>query len=228
MLSSILAALRDLPARELRGVLLKSLGITVGLLLVVGVGLDALVSALVTVPYPWLSTALGLLTGLGLLAGAVFLIVPVTALVAGLFVDEVAASVERRWYPEEPAGRPLPFAVGIAEAVRFALLAGAVNLGVLLLLLVPGINIAAFFLANGYLLGREYFELAAGRFRPPAEAKALRRRHAGRVFLAGLAVALFVAIPFVNLLTPLFATALLVHVHKDVEAIEAGRAAVTA
>jgi uncharacterized protein involved in cysteine biosynthesis len=52
------------------------------------------------------------------------------------------------------------------------------------------------------------------RFRPPAEAKALRKRHGSEVFGAGLLIALFVSIPILNLATPLFGTALMVHMHK--------------
>ena len=94
------------------------------------------------------------------------------------------------------------------------------NIVALFLLLVPGVNIAAFFLVNGYLLGREYFEFAAMRFREEAEAKALRRRNFGTVFLAGLVIAAFLAVPILNLLTPLFAAALMVHLHKMVSAGE--------
>ena len=70
------------------------------------------------------------------------------------------------------------------------------------------------FLANAYLLSREYFLLAAMRFRPPPEAKAMRRAHRRQIFLAGLLIALFVSIPIVNLATPLFAMAMMVHMHK--------------
>ncbi len=70
------------------------------------------------------------------------------------------------------------------------------------------------FLANAYLLGREYFELAAMRFRTPHDAKALRKANAAYVFLAGMAIAVFVAIPLVNLATPIFAMAYMVHIHK--------------
>ncbi|MBN9069914.1 MAG: cysteine biosynthesis protein CysZ, partial [Rhizobiales bacterium] len=66
--------------------------------------------------------------------------------------------------------------------------------------------------------GREYFEFAAMRFHEEPEAKALRRRNFGTVFLAGLVIALFLAVPVVNLLTPLFAAALMVHLHKMVSA----------
>lgn len=85
----------------------------------------------------------------------------------------------------------------------------------------PGINIAAFFVVNGYLLGREFFEFAAMRFRDEAEAKALRRRNAGTVFVAGLVIAAFLAVPLLNLLTPLFAAAMMVHLNKLVSAREA-------
>jgi uncharacterized protein involved in cysteine biosynthesis len=52
------------------------------------------------------------------------------------------------------------------------------------------------------------------RFRPPDEAKALRKRHAATVYVGGLIIAAFVSIPIVNLTTPLFAMAFMVHVHK--------------
>ena len=90
------------------------------------------------------------------------------------------------------------------------------NLVALMLLLVPGINLVAFYIANAYLLGREYFELAALRYRTYEEARLVRRINGGRVFLAGLLVALMVSIPIVNLLTPLFATSLMVRLHKRV------------
>ncbi|HOT34123.1 MAG TPA: hypothetical protein PLW15_06725, partial [Rhodoglobus sp.] len=51
--------------------------------------------------------------------------------------------------------------------------------------------------------------------RPVAEAKSMRRRNAARVFTAGLVIAAFVSIPIVNLATPLFAMAFMVHMHKQ-------------
>ena len=73
-----------------------------------------------------------------------------------------------------------------------------------------------FFLATAYVQGRIYFELAAMRFHPAAEAKRLRKHHAGTLFVAGLFIAAFVSIPVLNLATPLFATAFMVHVHKQI------------
>ena len=78
------------------------------------------------------------------------------------------------------------------------------------------VGVVIFFLAASFLLGREYFELAAMRFRSPAEAKDLRRAHNDTVFVAGMLIAAFVSIPVLNLATPLFGVALMAHMHKKV------------
>ncbi len=98
--------------------------------------------------------------------------------------------------------------------MRTALLAGLVYLISVPFLLFAGFGAVIFFLATAYLLGREYFELAAMRFRPPAEAKHLRKRHQGTVFVAGMFIAAFVSVPILNLATPLFGVAFMVHMHK--------------
>ena len=85
---------------------------------------------------------------------------------------------------------------------------------VLPFLLLAGLGVIILFLANAYLLGREYFELAALRYRPLEEVRAMRRRHAFYLFLAGLPIAAFVSVPIVNLLTPLFGAAYMVRIHK--------------
>ena len=97
----------------------------------------------------------------------------------------------------------------------------------MLIWFVPGVGLAAFFIANTILLGREYFELAASRFRPLPEVRAMRARHIGTVTLAGAIIACMVVVPILNLLTPLFGTILMVHVHKRLaaRAIPAGQPA---
>jgi CysZ protein len=90
------------------------------------------------------------------------------------------------------------------------------------LLLAPGINVFAFLAANGYLLGREYFELAAMRYRSFEDARAMRRRFGLHVFVAGLLIAGFVAVPLLNLFTPLFATAFMTRLHRRLSAEATG------
>jgi uncharacterized protein involved in cysteine biosynthesis len=79
---------------------------------------------------------------------------------------------------------------------------------------IAGAGFIAFFLATAWLLGREYFILAAMRFRPASEAAVMRKQNGGIVFIAGLLIAAFVSIPIVNLATPLFGMAFMVHLHK--------------
>ena len=108
----------------------------------------------------WLSLVAAIIAGIGLALGLALLIAPVTAIIAGLFLDDVAETVERTSYPLDPPGKAVPALQSIMLALKFFLVVIAGNLIALLLLLVPGINIGAFFLVNGYLLGREFFEFA--------------------------------------------------------------------
>lgn len=164
----------------------------------------------------WLTFIFAILAGIGLALALALLIAPVTAIVAGLFLDDVAEVVEKGNYPSDPPGRALPMGEALVSSLKFFGVIIVGNIVALFLLLVPGINLVAFFLVNGYLLGREFFEFAAMRFRPPAEARAFRVKHRTTVFMAGLVIAGFLAVPFLNLLTPLFAASLMVHLHKSV------------
>jgi CysZ protein len=164
----------------------------------------------------WLGLIAAVLAAIGLALGLALMIAPVAAIIAGMFLDDAAEIIEKNDYPFDPPGRAVPVMRAFLLSLKFLAVVILGNIVALFLLLLPGVNIAAFFLVNGYLLGREYFEFAAMRFREEAEAKALRRRHFGTVFLAGLVIAAFLAVPVLNLLTPLFAAALMVHLHKIV------------
>src|SRR5438270_10683029 len=108
----------------------------------------------------------------------------------------------------------MPVGLAMTEVVKTAGLSILVYLIALPFVFVAGACFVAFFIATAWLLGREYFELAAMRFRSPTEAKAMRKQNAAVVFSAGLVIAAFVSIPIVNLATPLFGMAFMVHMHK--------------
>lgn len=162
----------------------------------------------------WLAFVFGIFASIGLALMLALLLSSVTAIIAGLFLDDVAEVVEKRDYPNEPPGRAMPLGEAIVNSLKFFGVVLLGNIVALFLLFVPGINIIAFFVVNGYLLGREFFEFAAMRFRSPQEARLFRSKHAGTVFTAGLLIAAFLAIPILNLLTPLFAAGMMVHLHK--------------
>lgn len=210
------AAARQIFTPPYRTVFFKVLALTFGLLALIWFGLDRLILSQVAISNAWLNWAVTLLTGAGLFVGLAFVLAPTSALVAGFFLDELAEHAERDVAPEGPVGRPLPAGQAIWLAAKFAGVSALVNLAALLLLLAPGVNAVAFLFANAYLFGREYFELAALRYRPIEEVRALRRRHALRLFIAGLFIAGLLAVPVLNLLTPLFGTAFMVRVHAQI------------
>jgi len=203
-----------------RSTLWKSLGLTIamlfGLWLVIDFGLTAFVLPMVGLQ-SWLATILSWIFGAGMIIGMGFLIAPVTSIFGGFFIDEIAEEVETKHYPADPPGQPLPTARAALLSLKFTILVISTNLLALLLLLVPGINLMIFFIANGYLLGREYFQFAALRFMDNRDANRLRHQNRGTVFAAGLVIAGFLSIPLLNLLTPMFAAALMVHIFKKVE-----------
>lgn len=239
ILDAARASASQLFSPEFRAVFFKTLGLTLLALVALWFGIRELFEWLAM---PWLSALLpglpawtgwlgliaAIIAGVGLALGLALLIAPATAIVAGLFLDDVAEVVEKTDYPRDAPGKPVPVLRAVVLAVKFFGIVILGNLIALFLLFVPGINIAAFFLVNGYLLGREFFEFAAMRFRSEQEAKDLRRRYAGTVFMAGLVIAAFLAVPILNLLTPLFAAAMMVHLHKAVSAVELRPAAARA
>jgi CysZ protein len=170
----------------------------------------------------WIGLFAAIISAIALAAGLAFLIAPVSAVVAGLFLDDAADTIEKQDYASDAPGQALPLAQSILSSLRFFLVVIAANLVALIFLLVPGINLVIFFVINGYLLGREYFEFAASRYLGVERARAWRSRNQGRVWLAGLAIGLFLLVPILNILTPLFAAIFMVHYVKALMRREAG------
>jgi CysZ protein len=229
MLDDAIKALTQMVAPPLRAVLWRSIGLALALIIVIGVVVQRLIMHLIGAgstsvettfgpqvhePVSLLAWLLSIAAGLGIVAGSVMLMPAVTAVVGSFFADRIGDEVEREYYPADPAGKALPLWLAIWEGAKTALLAVAIYLCATPLILFAGFGAVVFFLLTAYILGREYFELAAMRFRPPDEAKLLRKRNGMTVYVGGLLIAAFVTIPIVNLATPLFAMALMVHVHK--------------
>jgi CysZ protein len=229
MIDAAIKALAQMFTQPLRRVLLRAVGLALLMIVIIGIIMQRVLAALADHGATWAEQSAGfaphaawatlawlmtIMATLGIVTGALFLMPAVTAFVGSFFVDEVAEVVERTHYPAEPIGRPLPLFRALFEGIKITLLALVVYFCALPFVLFAGIGFIILFLANAYLLSREYFELAAMRFRPPAEAKAMRKAKAGYVFLAGLVIATFVSIPVLNLATPIFAMAFMVHIHK--------------
>jgi uncharacterized protein involved in cysteine biosynthesis len=163
-------------------------------------------------PLNWL---LDLFGGLAVLALTWLLFPAVVTLIMSFFLERVAAAVEARDYPGR--GPPLrqPFGEILGLMLRLTGLTLVLNvLALPIYLLVPGINLFLFLVVNGYLLGRGYFEVVSLRRLDAAAARAVRNRFGLRVFLGGVVIAGMFALPFVNLVAPVIATAFMLHVFE--------------
>jgi len=176
-------------------------------------GLDALVSWL------WPAGAeldwLGVLEGLATLLLAWFLFPIVASLFIALFLEYVCGVVEKEHYPDLPPAEGITILQSLSVAVSYlgAMVVG--NLLLLVLLFFPPVYALAWIALNGYLIGREYLELVALRRLSPSDTKALRRRHRGESMLTGALIAFLMAMPLINLIVPVFASALTVHRFHD-------------
>lgn len=223
LISAVFAAARDVLSRPLRAILFRSVGLTILLLLAIWGILTSVLGRLIAAypvgaEHPMIGTVAVFLAGAGLLVGFAYVLPAVSALVASFFLDDVAEIVERRSYPGDPPGRALSLGRSLVTGLRFSGLSLAVNLLALSLILVPGVNVVAFFAANTYLIGREYFELAATRFSDRETAGRLRRAHNATVMAGGAVAAGLLLVPILNLATPVFGVALMVHLHKRIAA----------
>lgn len=166
--------------------------------------------------YGWVDGVIDLLGGLAVLLLAWLLFPATVGMVSSFFLDEVVDRVEARHYPFLPPPRRGTLLTEMGTALRFLALVLAVNIVALpLYLAAPGLNLVVFYTLNGYLLGREYFEMVANRRMDRREARALRRAHPLKPFSAGVIIAFLSSIPFVNLLVPVVAGAFMAHVFQS-------------
>lgn len=207
--------------------------------LALGVGLTLVLLAAVTVLFVWVigwltpdTTTLpwfGEITWVGdflsvaavfvMLFLSVFLMVPVASAFTGLFLDDVAEAVEARYYPDLPQPPRVGFYEALRDSINFFGVLVAVNVLALALYFVVGPFAPILFWAvNGYLLGREYFQMVAMRWLGRAGATAARRRHAGQIWLAGTLMAIPLSVPLVNLLIPVLGVATFTHLFHRLQA----------
>jgi uncharacterized protein involved in cysteine biosynthesis len=153
------------------------------------------------------------LGGLAAVLVASFLLFPaIMGLAQSFFLEDAADAVEARHYPDLPPAGEQPILEGVWDGLRLAAVTIVVNIIALPLYLLPLMNVIVFYLVNGYLLGREYFEVVAVRRLTPDAVRSLRGQYGGRMILAGIVIAVMLTIPLVNLLAPVVATAYMVHV----------------
>lgn len=220
ILGAFLAALGQLGDRRFRRVVALGVALAFALLVAVYAGFLWLIQSWTpeTVDIPLvgpvggLDTLLSVGSALFMLGLSVFLMMPVASLFTGLFLEDVAQAVEDRHYPDLPAVPRLPWADALVDSANFfALLLGVNAVAVLLYAFAGPFIPVVFWAVNGFLLGREYFTLAAMRRLGRQGARDLRRKHPWRIWIAGTLMAAPLSIPVVNLLIPVLGAATFTH-----------------
>lgn len=215
-------ALGQIWDRRFRRVLLLGVGLTIGLLAVITVALvfvaGLFLPDVVTLPLigevSWLSSLAGWAIVAAMILLSPFLMVPVSVAFMGIFLDDVAAAVEDVHYPGLPAAQDVGVIEGLRDAGGLIGITILVNLFAFALSFVIGpLAPILFWIVNGFLLGREYFQLAAMRRVGRVEANKLRKQNGGQVWLAGILMAVPLTIPLVNLLIPVIGAATFTHLY---------------
>ena len=220
MIAAFAKAVQQLFDPTFRRVIWRAIGLSLIVFVALLVGLSQAMEMLPSfdwAPLDWVVKAAVLLGGIGL---TVLFFPAVATLFIAIYLDDIAQAVERRHYPDDLPGQAVPLGRSIVLSIRFAALVIALNILVLPLYLFIVSLPLIFYSLNGYLLGREYFELVARRHVDESTVQQMRKLHGFRVFITGLVSAVLLTVPLVNLLAPIVATAAMVHLFKRLAAAD--------
>ena len=221
MLTAFCRALYVLSTPPMRRVVVLSLGFALLTFTLLWLGIAGVLYYTALFEWRPLNWLLDLMGGLVVLGLSWLLFPAVVTLIMSFFLERIAAAVEAVDYPGRAAPRRQPVGDTVAAMLRLTTLTLVLNLLALpIYLLIPGINLFLFLALNGYLLGREYFEVVALRRLDAATTKAARNRFGLRVFLGGVMIAALFSLPFVNLVAPVIATAFMVHLFEAMPRVE--------
>ena len=225
--ASFLAAIGQLGDRRFQAVLAKGLGITVAIFVAFYVVFVQVVGWFLgdSVSLPWIGTVTWVDDAISwgaiplMLLLSVFLMVPVASAITGIFLDDVAQAVEDRHYPALGPANELSLMDNIRDSLVFlGVLIGANIIALVLYIFLAPLAPFIFWGLNGFLLGREYFTLAAIRRVGRDGAAQLRKRYFVTIWIAGVLMVVPLTIPLVNLLVPILGAATFTHLFHRLEA----------
>ncbi len=225
ILNAFFSALGQIGDPKFRSVLWRGVGLTILLLIAACAGAIWLINQWsgdeISLPFvgavPWLNDVLNYSGIVLVLILPVFLMVPVASAITSMFLDEVAQAVEDKHYPTLPQVPRIPFGDALWDTISFlGVLIVANLLALVLYVLFTPLAPFIFWAMNGFLLGREYFTLAAMRRIGREDARKLRAKHSATIWAAGTLMAIPLSIPLVNLVIPIIGAATFTHIYHGV------------
>ena len=218
MLAALSRAFGQLPDPRFRAVVLRGVLWCAALFALLVGGAWYAISATRLFGFGWLEWLADALGWTASIAVAIILFPGAVLTVLTFMLEDIARAVEARHYPDLPPARKPPLIETVFAGLRLAGKVILLNLLVsplyLLFIIFPPINLFVFYLLNGYLLGREYFELIAFRRLETAAVRDLWRRNRGRLCLAGVIIAVLLSIPLINWVMPVVVAAFMLHLFE--------------
>lgn len=220
-------ALGQMDDRAFRRVLFLGLGLTVALLVGIYAGwlwlVETFADGPLTLPFVGEVTWIGSLLGWGglgvIILMSIFLMIPVASAITSFFLEDVADAVEAKHYPTLMPAPKLPMSEAIMDTLTFfGVIVVANILAVIAYAMLPFLAVPIFFMLNGFLLGREYFTIAAMRREGRAGAKQMRRDNLAEIWMAGVLMAIPLTIPVMNLFIPILGAATFTHLYHRIAA----------
>ncbi|MEP1610399.1 MAG: EI24 domain-containing protein [Roseobacter sp.] len=218
--SCFFAALSQITDPRFRKVLLTGIGLTLLLLIGASAGFVWVMNGLIgddaSLPLigevTWLNDLVSWGAAIVVAILSTFLMIPVASAITSLFLDTVAQAVEDEHFPKLGPAHTMPLTDALRDTFSFLGVLIFANIFALVLYLIFSFAAPLIFWGlNGFLLGREYFTLAATRRVGRQEAKTLRSRHMLKIWAAGFFMAIPLSIPILNLIIPILGAATFTH-----------------
>lgn len=213
LISAAMKGLGNFSNPRVRLVFWRSIGLSILVFIALLIFVNVLLQQTAFFETAWLETGVDVLGGLAVFLVSLLLFPAAITAVISIFLDDVADAVEKTDYPHLPPARTPPVSEAIIAGARFFGIMVLLNVFLLVLLAVPIIFPFVFYGVNGYLVGREYFELVAQRRLSSRAYTQLRKRRRLTIFITGVLLVFLLTVPFVNLVMPIFATAMMVHLY---------------
>ena len=211
MISALSKSFAQIPDPRFRKVWLLGLLYSVALFVAIVVVASFLLAQIEVVGIGWIDWIIAALGSAGAFILAIILFPGLALMVIGLLLERICRAVEAKHYPDLPAPRNQSWGEIFGSLAKLIALTVFLNIIVLPLYFIPVINLLVFYVLNGILLGREYFDLVSMRRLDPSDATAMRRRHRGRIFADGVVIVFLLSIPFVGWAMAVIATAFMLH-----------------
>jgi uncharacterized protein involved in cysteine biosynthesis len=164
------------------------------------------------------------LGGIGVVFVTWLLFPAVASFFVTLFLEDIVDAVENRYYPNDSQARPVMLSTMVIVSLRFTAVTLALNILVLpfylLTIWFPPLAMGVFYSLNGYLLGREYYELVALGRLDPTNTAVIRKANRWPLFFAGVGITFLFTIPILNLLAPVIGVAAITHIFKTFGTVE--------